>query len=44
VDDAFSEHLSPQTSAMNQTAHDAMLRELSWDPAESRQGLLRAML
>jgi hypothetical protein len=27
VDDAFGQDLSPQTSAMNQTAHDAMLRE-----------------
>jgi hypothetical protein len=28
VDDTFAQDLSPQTSAMDQTAHDAMLREL----------------
>jgi hypothetical protein len=27
VDDAFAQDLSPQPSAMDQTAHDAMLRE-----------------
>jgi imidazolonepropionase-like amidohydrolase len=27
MDDAFAQDLSPQTSAMDQTAHDAMLRE-----------------
>jgi hypothetical protein len=27
VDDAFAQYLCPQTSSMDQTAHDAMLRE-----------------
>jgi len=27
VDEAFAQNLSPQTSAMDQTAHDAMVRE-----------------